>query len=235
MRHTLLLSATILVAACSGTGEDASTTPDTVATGDAAATRPAGEPQLVTVEGRVEAGTECDIVRTPDGEVWAVNFGEADFGPGDYIRLTGEVADASFCMQGEGTLIPQSIEEIDPPARDRDPARAGGIALTEDYLTGSWVEKGVNADCDTPDFIIDTSPGGIILSGDMGAHDNDAMVVIGDYPRLDLDEPRQDLPMESRGPDGLAILRPATDAAYEPFSIGSATIKGDGVVFVKCA
>jgi hypothetical protein len=61
------------------------------------------------------------------------------------------------------------------------------------------------------------------------------MVVLGEYPRLDLDQPRQDLPMESRGPDGLAILRPATDADYDPLTIGSATITGDGVVFVKCA
>ena len=95
--------------------------------------------------------------------------------------------------------------------------------------------KGVGADCDTPDFRIGTTSGGIVLSGEMSGHDNDALVVLGNYPHLDLDEPRQDLPMESRGPDGLAILRPATDAQYDPIKIGGAAITGDGVVFVKCA
>ena len=235
MRQTLLLSATLLAAACSGKSDEPPPIDPSSSADPAAGTRPAGEARLVTVEGRVEAGTECDIIRTPDGEMWSVNFGEADFGPGDYIRLTGEVADASFCMQGEGTLIPQSIEAIDPPARDRDPARAGGVALNREYLTGSWVAKGVSADCASPDFRITTSTGGIILSGDIRGHDNDALVMLGDYPRIDLDEPRQDLPIEARGPDGLAIMRPATDAAYDPLTIGNATIEGDGVVFVKCA
>ena len=63
---------------------------------------------------------------------------------------------------------------------------------------------------------------------------NSALIVLGNYPRLDLDEPRQDLPMESRGPDGVAILRPATDAAYNPITIGSAAVEGDGAVFIKC-
>lgn len=51
--------------------------------------------------------------------------------------------------------------------------------------------------------------------------------------RLDFDEPMPDLPMESRGPDGLAILRPATDAACDPITFGPATVAGDGVVFVR--
>jgi hypothetical protein len=230
MRLFFPTTVALLLSACAGGADE-------VGPGDdpAVGTRPAGEPDLVTVEGRLEEGVECLTLRTPDGEVWAVSMGEADFGPGAYVRITGEVADASFCMQGQGTLLPQSISEITPPARDRDPARAGGIALSETYVTGSWVAKGVDADCGDPDFTIDPSPGGIILRGDIEGHDNDAMVVLGEYPRLDLDEPRQDLPLESRGPDGLAILRPATDADYDPLTIGSATITGDGVVFVKCA
>lgn len=74
----------------------------------------------------------------------------------------------------------------------------------------------------------------MVLEGAISAQDDDARLVLGDYPRLDLDAPRADLPLESRGPEGLAILRPATDAAYEPVTIGSATIAGDGAVFVKC-
>ncbi|WP_271078116.1 DUF5818 domain-containing protein [Aurantiacibacter sp. MUD61] len=226
--------AVLAVSACADGPENAAPPADPE-TDDATATRPVGEPRLVTVEGRVEAGTECDTVRTPDGKVWSVNFGEADFGSGDYIRLTGEIADASFCMEGEGTLIPQRIDAIEPPARDRDPARAGGVALTREYVVGSWVARGVNADCDDPDFRIRTTSGGTVLNGEIGNHDNSALVILDQYPRLDLDEPMDDLPLEARGPDGLAILRPATDAAYDPVTIGSATITGDGVVFVKCA
>ncbi len=235
MRHILPIAAALVLTACAGSSDESASPPPQSTDNPASGTRPVGEPQLVTVEGRVEAGVECSTIRTPDGEVWAVNFGEREFGPGDYVRITGEVADASFCMQGQGTLIPQDVEAIEPPARDRNPARSGGMALTREYLTGNWVAKGVNADCDTPDFSIESSPGGIVLSGDMGAHDNDALIVLGDYPRLDLDEPRQDLPIEARGPDGLAILRPASDADYDPLTIGGASIEDDGVVFVKCA
>lgn len=62
-----------------------------------------------------------------------------------------------------------------------------------------------------------------------------ALVILDAYPRIDLDEPMDDLPIEARGPNGLAVLRPATDAAYDPITIGRATIEGDGIVFVKCA
>jgi hypothetical protein len=40
--------------------------------------------------------------------------------------------------------------------------------------------------------------------------------------------------MEASGPDGVAILHPASDAAYDPLTIDSASIAGDGVVFVRC-
>ena len=203
--------------------------------GPAAGTaEPAEDANLVTVEGRVESGTECAILRTPGGEVWAVDFTNADVGPGDYIRLTGAVADAGFCMEGRGTLTPRSIETIDPPAADRDPARSGGTALNRDYVTGAWTAKGLGADCSNPDFRIAASAAGTVLRGDISRHDDSALVILGDYPRIDLDEPMDDLPIEARGPDGLAIMRPATDAAYDPVTIGSATIEGDGVVFVKC-
>ncbi|MBX7513388.1 hypothetical protein K3179_02375 [Qipengyuania sp. GH38] len=194
-----------------------------------------GKASLVTVEGRVETGAECLVVRTPDGVVWSVNFGEADFGPGDYIRISGKIADASFCMQGRGTIVPDRIDAVAPPAADRDPARSGGIALDREYVSGTWVAKGLNANCSDPDFRIKTSAAGTILNGDISRHDNSALVILDAYPRIDLDEPMDDLPIEARGPDGLAVLRPATDAAYDPISIGSATIEGDGIVFVKCA
>ncbi len=230
--------AALALAGCMAADEASDTDPasELQQGGDSAAgTRPAGSPALVTVEGRVKQGVECLILRTPDGDVWSFNAGEADFGPGDYVELTGEEADASFCQQGRGTLVPQRIEARQPPARDRDPARAGGIRLSESYVTGNWTAKGVDADCARPDFQISRSPGALVIETSVNGTPETGRVVLGDYPRVDWDEPLPDMPLESRGPDGLAVLRPATDAAYDPISVGGHPIAGDGVVFVKCA
>ncbi|ARU14863.1 hypothetical protein A9D14_00130 [Croceicoccus marinus] len=231
MRYVALMCAAILLPSCSQETGEMSEPPQPRTGGPAAGQ---AEASLVTVEGRVESGTECAILRTPGGEVWAVNFTNADVGPGDYIRLTGAIADAGFCMEGRGTLTPRSIEAVDPPAADRDPARAGGTALDRDYVTGAWTAKGLDADCGDPDFRIAAGAGGTVLTGNISRHDDSALVILGNYPRIDLDEPMDDLPIEARGPDGLAIMRPATDAAYDPVTIGGTAIEGDGVVFVKC-
>jgi len=235
MRHALFIPLFALAAACSETSQPEGGLPPQETGDDAVATRPADQPQYVTVEGRIMDGVECPILETPDGEVWSLSLGEADFGPGDYVRYTGEVADASFCMQGEGTLIAGRIVAIDPPAREHDPARAGGIELTTEHVTGSWAKKGLGGDCADPDFRITASSRTVVLRGDISGHDDSARVDLVEYPRIDLDEPRDDLPIEPRGPDGLAILRPATDKEYDPITIGNATIEGDGVVFVKCS
>lgn len=242
MRQIVSLSAIALLAACSGGASDGSANdpnddpaisePLPGADGGPAGTRPSGQPQLVTVEGRIEEGVECPTVRTPGGEVWALSLGEADFGPGDYVSITGEVADASFCMQGEGTLLPQSIDAKNPPARDRDPARAGGLAVTIEYVTGSWVAKGVNADCDKPDFQITTNANGsAILESSVNGVPTDAMVRIRPNPAFIFDDPLPDTPIETRGPDGLAVLAPQSGE----ITIAGHAITGDGVVFVKCA
>lgn len=233
MRYSIFLLAPVLLASCSEDPEEPSRT-NSSAADDPAPVDPAEEVKFVTAEGRIEKGAECDVLRTPSGQVWSMSFEEADFGPGDYIRITGKVADASICMQGRGTLIPEDIEAIDPPAADRDPARSGGIAISREYVTGEWVAKGLEADCNDPDFRISTSSAGTVLTGEISRHDNSALVLLDNYPRIDLDEPMDDLPIEARGPDGLAILRPATDAAYDPITIGSATIEGAGTQFVKC-
>ncbi len=62
----------------------------------------------LTVEGRIEEGVECPVVHTPDGAIYALAPGEADFGPGDYVRIAGTLADSSFCQQGEGTIAPRT-------------------------------------------------------------------------------------------------------------------------------
>ncbi|MEE4337073.1 DUF5818 domain-containing protein [Erythrobacter sp.] len=193
------------------------------------------EAEMITVEGRIMEGTECPVLVTPDGGRYALALGEADFGPGDYVRFTGPRAQASVCMEGEATLTPDYIESIDPPARDRDPARAGGIALDVAYVTGAWAAKGVDATCDRPDFEISESPGAIVIETRVNGTPETARVVLGDYPRIDWDDPLPDTPIEARGPDGLAVLRPATDAAYDPMEIAGHRIAGDGAVFVKCA
>ena len=224
--------AVLALAACSSdpdTSSPVQSEADTIAD-----TRSTDRSSSASYEGRLESGAECSLLVTPDGRRLAVNLADDSFGPGDYVRITGELADASFCMAGEKTLVANTIEAAEPPARDRDPARSGGVALTARYLVGDWVAKGASADCAEPDFSIRETPGALVLEGAISAHDDDARLVLGDYPRLDLDAPRDDLPLESRGPEGLAILRPATDAAYEPVTIGSATIAGDGAVFVKC-
>ncbi|AOL23286.1 hypothetical protein Ga0102493_112271 [Erythrobacter litoralis] len=193
------------------------------------------EAEMITVEERIMEGTECPVLVTPDGARYALALGEADFGPGDYVRFTGPRAQASVCMEGEATLTPDYIESIDPPARDRDPARAGGIALDVAYVTGAWAAKGVDATCDRPDFEISESPGAIVIETRVNGTPETARVVLGDYPRIDWDDPLPDTPIEARGPDGLAVLRPATDAAYDSMEIAGHRIAGDGAVFVKCA
>lgn len=222
----------LVLAACSG-GSDNPASPQSQ-DDDLAGTRPADQPSTLALEGRLEQGTECLVLHTPDGERWAISDA-GDFGPGDYVEIRGERADASFCMAGEGTLIPQRIGALQPPAADRDPARAGGVALTESYVTGSWAAPGLNADCDRPDFQITSSPSEtLVIETSVNGTPETGRVVLGDYPRIDWDDPLPDMPIESRGPDGLAILRPATDAEYEAVDVAGNPVAGDGVEFIKC-
>ncbi|MFB0611175.1 DUF5818 domain-containing protein [Aurantiacibacter poecillastricola] len=234
MRHWITASAVVLLAACSG-GDGDETAPSPATEGDPMATRPAGETGTLALEGRLEEGTECMVLHTPDGERWAIGGEAEEFAPGDYVELVGVRADASFCMEGEGTLIPQSMSAMQPPAADRDPARAGGVALTEAYVTGSWTAPGVAADCSMPDFQITASPSEtLVIETRVNGSPETGRVVLGDYPRIDWDDPLPDMPIESRGPDGLAVLRPATDADYETVEIAGEAVIGDGVEFIKC-
>ena len=240
---TSLLCAPLLLLACAGpadeNGESADAPGDEMiaAPGDnssnpAAGIRPSGQPDLVTVEGRIAKGVECLTLKTPDGETWAFNAGKADFRPGDYVEITGEVADASFCQQGTGTLIPQRIEARSPPARDRASSRAGGLAVTGDYVRGNWVAKGLNANCAKPDFAVSANSRGMsIIETRVNGYPETGVVDVGPTPALQLDEPLPTLPIETRGPDGLAVM-PAADG--EVVTLAGHHIDGDGVVFVKC-
>ncbi len=182
-------------------------------------------------EGRIEKGVECPVLHTPDGEMWALALGDADFGPGDYVRVTGNLADASFCQQGKGTIKPTHIDATKPPARDRDPARAGGIAVTTDYVVGQWVAKG--GDCGTPDFAITTNSNGMaLIKAQVNGKSRTGAVDVGNSPALHWGAPVKAMPIETRGPDGLAIMPPSSGPEV---SIGGVPIRGDGVVFVKCS
>ena len=225
--------------ACSGGGAD-STVPDPgteAEQGDTtAAVRPIGQPGTIALEGRIEQGTECLVLATPDGERWAFNSDDDDFAVGNYVEIVGQEADASFCMEGEGTIVPDSIAPMQPPAADRDPARAGGVALTRSYVTGSWTAPGLQADCDKPDFQITVGSGDtLVIETSVNGTPETGRVVLGNYPRIDWDDPLPDMPLETRGPDGIAVLRPATDAEYDPVDVAGHAVVGDGVEFIKCA
>ena len=74
MRIPILILTAIILNACS---EDASAPVEAPKAGaeSPSANQYPETPSSVSVEGRVEPGTECNIVRTPDGEVWSVRFG----------------------------------------------------------------------------------------------------------------------------------------------------------------
>lgn len=236
---TGLLCAPLLLLACGAPSDDADESgddmiaqPDDGAENPATDTRPSGKPRLMTVEGRIAKGVECLTLETPDGETWSFNAGEADFRPGDYVQITGEVADASFCQQGRGTLVPQRIEAKDPPARDRDPARAGGLAVTSKYVQGSWVAKGLDADCAKPDFSVTRNRnGGNIIETRINRAPATGYVDVGNTPALQWGEGIPTLPIETRGPDGLAVM-PGDGA--RTVTLAGHRIQRDGVVFIKC-
>ncbi|RPF70602.1 DUF5818 domain-containing protein [Aurantiacibacter spongiae] len=238
MRPFLAIATAAALAACNSGADDSMdpTQPSIQEPADsadpAAGTRPADQPRLVTVEGRIGEGAECPLLTMPDGGRWSLSMEGSDFGPGDYVELTGERMDASICMAGEGTLLVRRIDPIDPPARDRDPARAGGLAVTSDYVRGSWVAKGLNADCDRPDFqIMQNRNGGSIIETSVNGVPTTGYVDVGESPAFQWDEGLPALPIETRGPDGLAVMpgdgRTVTLAGHR--------IAGDGVVFVRCA
>lgn len=116
-----------------------------------------------------------------------------------------------------------------PPARDRDPARAGGLALDRAYVTGDWAAKG--GDCRRPEFAVTEEPGGgLAVETALGGAPRTGDVVLGDRPALRFDPPGLRLGLETRGPDGLAVMPPDDGTA----TLGGVTIEGDGVVFIRC-
>ncbi|WP_265562956.1 DUF5818 domain-containing protein [Sphingomicrobium arenosum] len=112
MRNIILISSTLLAAAC--TVEEPAPLPPMGDGGGAAGTRPAGQVTLYTYEGVLSPGTECAILTADNGRRWSLSTANGeDRYYGKKLRITAEVADASYCMEGEATIIPHSIEIID--------------------------------------------------------------------------------------------------------------------------
>ena len=80
---------------------------------DAAGTRPVGQPQLATYRGVFAPGTECPTITLDDGRLFSLSVDESAFAEGAMIEVVGELADASFCMAGEGTIIPESVTVVE--------------------------------------------------------------------------------------------------------------------------
>jgi len=67
----------------------------------------------VTIEGVLtDEGVTCPALRGDDGELYTLAGDIGDLQPGQRVRVTGEVAEMSMCMQG--TTI--ALHEIAPLA-----------------------------------------------------------------------------------------------------------------------
>jgi LysM repeat protein len=91
--------------------DSASPPPPTADTAEApAAETGASEPEAsgaverVTLEGRVERGTECPVLETPAGETYSLVSAQYGFAPGEYVEIEGETVEMSFCNQGLATV-----------------------------------------------------------------------------------------------------------------------------------
>lgn len=71
-----------------------------------------GDADEITLEGRLRAGTECTLLETSDGDLWSVVSDDVALDLGERVRVTGERAEAAYCMQGLGTVDVARLEEI---------------------------------------------------------------------------------------------------------------------------
>lgn len=71
-------------------------------------------PATITITGTVTAeGVECPAVRTADDQLYTIAGGDRDLlKPGRRVRITGTIAQMSFCMQG--TTISATKVEVLP-------------------------------------------------------------------------------------------------------------------------
>jgi LysM repeat protein len=71
--------------------------------------------QRVTLEGRVERGTECPVLETAEGETYSLVSSQYGFAPGEYVEIVGETVEMSFCGQGLATVRVTSMTPLKAP------------------------------------------------------------------------------------------------------------------------
>ena len=70
----------------------------------------AQQSQSMTVTGKLtNEGAECQAMRGDDGKLYSLTGDLKGFRTGDRVKVTGRIAEASFCMQGT-TLGVEKIE-----------------------------------------------------------------------------------------------------------------------------
>lgn len=69
----------------------------------------------MTLEGRVRDGTECPVLVTPDGDRYALTSGDIPFTTGEYVEVSGDRVEMSYCMEGIATLNVTDLQEVRPP------------------------------------------------------------------------------------------------------------------------
>ncbi|WEX08652.1 LysM peptidoglycan-binding domain-containing protein [Chelativorans sp. AA-79] len=175
-----------------------------------------------TVEGRLARGAECLQLNTSEGRTYSLVGAGAQFQAGDYVRMTGETAEASFCMQGAATIEVESITRAEPPEHD-------SASLTRDYVLASWTAR--EPSCQSPDFVVSgNAAGGQVVETRVNGESRAGYVRLGDDPALIFDSPRREFPISARSPDALAVEPPRSG----PLSISGVRIAGDGAVFIRC-
>ena len=83
-------------------GEESAYAAEDGADTDTTAAEPEPEPEAekLVLEGRVQKGFECPVLRTADGETYSLVSQDYGFTPGDYVAIEGEAVEMSLCMQG---------------------------------------------------------------------------------------------------------------------------------------
>lgn len=56
-------------------------------------------PERLALEGRIRKGSECPVLRTPDGQSYALVSQSYGFTPGDYVTIEGELIDMTLCTE----------------------------------------------------------------------------------------------------------------------------------------
>lgn len=74
--------------------------------------RDAPRDDRITLEGRVQEGVECMVLKTRDGDIWSLTSDDVRFTEGEFVRVSGQQAEMSFCQQGIGTVSVEEIREV---------------------------------------------------------------------------------------------------------------------------